>query len=170
MKFIFPQLIFNIEKWKWNEEYQVYVSTLGHFKDKNKKNLPVLVKNSGYLNVRTPVGIKSCHRLVLLTWRPIPNAEELTVDHLNHNKRDNSLNNLEWVTSSENQKHRQKILGKTKTSQRKIGKFNKNHVLIEEYPSIVDAAKSFGKSRVNIDNALQGKQKTAYGFIWEYLD
>ena len=102
MKFIFPQLIFNIEKWKWNEEYQVYVSTLGHFKDKNKKNLPVLVKNSGYLNVRTPVGIKSCHRLVLLTWRPIPNAEELTVDHLNHNKRDNSLNNLEWVTRQEN--------------------------------------------------------------------
>lgn len=102
MKFIFPQLIFNIEKWKWNEEYQVYVSTLGHFKNKNKKNLPVLVKNSGYLNVRTPVGIKSCHRLVLLTWRPIPNAEDLTVDHLNHNKRDNSLNNLEWVTLQEN--------------------------------------------------------------------
>ena len=102
MKFIFPQLIFNIEKWKWNEEYQVYVSTLGHFKDKNKKNLPVLVKNSGYLSVKTPVGIKSCHRLVLLTWRPIPNAEELTVDHLNHNKRDNSLNNLEWVTRQEN--------------------------------------------------------------------
>ena len=102
MKYIFPQLIFNIEKWKWNEEYQVYVSTLGHFKNKNKKNLPVLVKNSGYLNVRTPVGIKSCHRLVLLTWRPIPNAEDLTVDHLNHNKRDNSLNNLEWVTLQEN--------------------------------------------------------------------
>ena len=38
----------------------------------------------------------------MLTWRPIPNAEELTVDHLNHNKRDNSLENLEWVTKEEN--------------------------------------------------------------------
>ena len=38
----------------------------------------------------------------MLTWRPIPDAEELTVDHLNHNKRDNSLDNLEWVTKEEN--------------------------------------------------------------------
>ena len=41
--------------------------------------------------------------LVLLTFRPIPNAEDLTVDHLNHNKRDNSLSNLEWVSKVENQ-------------------------------------------------------------------
>ena len=38
----------------------------------------------------------------MLTFRPIPNAEDLTVDHLNHNKRDNSLDNLEWVTKEEN--------------------------------------------------------------------
>ena len=39
----------------------------------------------------------------MLTWKPIPDAENLTVDHLNHNKRDNSLINLEWVTFVENQ-------------------------------------------------------------------
>lgn len=43
------------------------------------------------------------HRLVMLTWKPTPEAEMLTVDHLNHNKRDNSLDNLEWVTVEENQ-------------------------------------------------------------------
>ena len=53
--------------------------------------------------IKTPYGLKSAHRLVMLTFKPIPNAEDLTIDHLNHNKRDNSLNNLEWVTLKENQ-------------------------------------------------------------------
>ena len=38
----------------------------------------------------------------MLTWRPIPGAEDLTVDHLDHNKRNNALTNLEWVTREEN--------------------------------------------------------------------
>ena len=40
----------------------------------------------------------------MLTWRPTANAELLTVDHLDHNKRNNALNNLEWVTLEENQR------------------------------------------------------------------
>lgn len=38
----------------------------------------------------------------MLTFKPIPNAEDLTIDHLNHNKRENSVFNLEWVTQEEN--------------------------------------------------------------------
>ena len=102
MKFIFPQLIFNIEKWKWNKEYKVYVSNLGHVKDEYKDILPIKISQSGYCSVKTHYGFKSVHRLVMLTWKPIPNAEELTIDHLNHNKRDNSVQNLEWVTQEEN--------------------------------------------------------------------
>ena len=40
----------------------------------------------------------------MYTWKPIPNAEDMTVDHLNHNKRDNRLKNLEWVDNTENQR------------------------------------------------------------------
>lgn len=36
------------------------------------------------------------------TWRPISNFEEMTVDHLDHNKRNNDIRNLEWVTEKEN--------------------------------------------------------------------
>ena len=95
-------LIFKIERYKWNKEYRVYVSNLGHFKDEHKKLIAPKVQQNGYLVIKTPYGFKSAHRLVMLTWRPIPNAEELTVDHLDHNKRNNELMNLEWVTEEVN--------------------------------------------------------------------
>ena len=90
-----------IERWKFNKEYGVYVSTFGHFKDRFKREIP-LNKRNGYCYCRTEVGIKLAHRLVLLTWKPIPNAEELTVDHKDRNKSNNRIDNLEWVSAEEN--------------------------------------------------------------------
>ena len=107
-KIILPKLNFKIEKWKWNKEYRVYVSTLGHIKNEYKQNVPIKIKSNGYCNIKTNYGYKSVHRLVLLTFKPIPNAEDLTIDHLNHNKRDNSIYNLEWVTKEENERRRNK--------------------------------------------------------------
>ena len=102
MKFIMPTFLFNIEKWKWNSEYRVFVSNMGHFKDEYKKELAVKINNGGYCRIHTYLGYKSAHRIVMLTWKPIPNAENLTVDHLDHNKRNNAVSNLEWVTAMEN--------------------------------------------------------------------
>ena len=103
MKFIMPTFLFNIEKWKWNDEYRVYVSNMGHFKDEYKKELAVKIDNGGYCRIHTHLGYKAAHRIVMLTWKPIPDAENLTVDHLDHNKRNNAVSNLEWVTAMENQ-------------------------------------------------------------------
>ena len=103
-KIILPKLSFKIEKWKWNKEYRIYVSTLGHIKNEYKQNVPIKINQSGYCLAKTNCGYKLIHRLVMLTFKPIPNAEDLTVDHLNHNKRDNSVYNLEWVTQEENLK------------------------------------------------------------------
>ena len=102
---ILPTISLRIERWKFNKEYGIYVSTLGNFKDRHKRRLPIKIEHNGYCKVKTeaPYGAwKFAHRLVMLTWKPIPDAENLTVDHLNHNKRDNSLANLEWVTAKEN--------------------------------------------------------------------
>lgn len=103
MKFIMPTFLFNIEKWKWNSEYRVFVSNMGHFKDEYKKDIPTKIDCGGYCKIRTYLGYKAAHRLVLLTWKPIADAETLTVDHLDHNKRNNTVSNLEWVTYEENQ-------------------------------------------------------------------
>ena len=110
MRFILPKIFLGIERWKWNEEYRVYVSNMGHFKDEHKDNLPFKTSQSGYLQIKTRCGYKLAHRLVMLTWRPCPGAEDLTVDHLDHNKRNNALSNLEWVTREENWRRAQEDL------------------------------------------------------------
>lgn len=105
--FMLPTISLRIERWKFNKDYGVYVSTLGHFKDRHKRPLPIKINDRGYCLVKTEAPKqpwKLAHRIVMLTWKPIPDAENLTVDHLDHNKRDNSLTNLEWVTEQENHK------------------------------------------------------------------
>ena len=95
----------SIEKWKWNADFGIYVSNKGRFRSRDKKDLPIKIGNGGYCYVYCEGVINQyrlAHRVVMLTWCPTDDAENLTVDHLDHNKRNNALDNLEWVTEAEN--------------------------------------------------------------------
>lgn len=125
MKFIMPTINISLERWKWNEEYKLYVSTKGHFKNANKT--PVRCKVRGnYFFVKIGDKWVPAHRIVLMTWKPNVNAGNLTVDHLNSNTRDNRLNNLEWVTAKENSRR-----GEENT-------FNISDVVITSTPCLAD--------------------------------
>ena len=100
-------LICRIERWKYNKEYDVFVSSEGRLRDKDKKEIFPKISHN-YLFYYSPVKSGSrriaVHRLVMRTFKPIKNYKEMTVDHLNHNTRDNRLVNLEWVEKEENQR------------------------------------------------------------------
>ena len=69
---------------------------------KNKCKLTGLTKSkNGYLIIRVKGKRMYVHRLVMLAFH---GKSDLTVDHLNINKQDNRLENLEYVTVVENTK------------------------------------------------------------------
>lgn len=143
-KIILPKIKLNIEKWKWNKEYRIYVSSLGHIKNEYKQTMPIKINNNGYCMIKTNYGYKSIHRLVLLTFKPIPNAENLTVDHLNHNKRDNCIDNLEWVTQKENSERAIKDLIKIKN-------IHNNNINNIQYYKIQCESKTFSTIQESIE-------------------
>ena len=164
-------------EWRSITEASNYeVSTNGQVRNRTtKKILKGRLSKNGYLQVSIKIDAtqKFCnryiHRLVALHFIQNPNNKR-EVNHIDGNKENNTLSNLEWVTSSENQKHRH-LIGNKKTSNRHIGMFNKKGEMVKDFNSILEAVAYFNKtSRVNIDNALQGKQYTAYGYVWKYLD
>ena len=98
--------MFNIhiefERWKLNKEYGLYVSTLGRIKDKKKKIIEPMINPNGYFVIKVNDKIISIHTLVMLTFRG-KKEEGMTIDHINSNRRDNRLKNLEYVTKDVNQ-------------------------------------------------------------------
>lgn len=185
MKWIFPRFLVNIERWKWNNEHRIFVSNTGRFKDEYKKELPVKISPQGYCTVRTYVGYYvSAHRLVMMTWRPTRDMENLTVDHLDHNKRNNTLTNLEWVSYYENQRrsHRDLIthnmncpIGKKLTFGKKKQFFFNNYEEAAQYVINNMIAKP-DRSNAQIENVAKKINnavmcgKCYYGYKWKWVN
>jgi len=99
---------------------------------KKQKLLTQFKDNRGYFHVKLYNGNGKCkslttHRIVALTFLNNP-KELIEVNHIDHNKHNNCLSNLEWITRSDNIKHSY-ICRDPKTYK---GSGNKNSKLIEE--------------------------------------
>lgn len=81
---------------------------------------------------------KLVHRLVLSTFFPINNEEEMQVNHIDGNKRNNNLSNLEWNTLQENITHSIKIGHRKKPAA--VGLFLAG-VEVKSFSSLKEAAK-----------------------------
>lgn len=120
------------------------------------------------------------HRLVAITF--IPNPENKPeVDHIDRNIFNNSVENLRWVTKSENCQNRDNkklshnFDGKRKNTSLKGTNIKNNTSYI--FNSISEAVRFLGYKdekefhciSVNVSACLSGKQKTTRGYIWEKI-
>ena len=48
---IFPTIKLNIERWKYNPTFELYVSNMGHIKNKSKADIAPKIGPSGYVVV-----------------------------------------------------------------------------------------------------------------------
>lgn len=104
------------------------------------------------------------HRLVMMAFNPVKDMNELEVNHMDGNKKNNKLENLEWCTTSENQIHAFKTGLKearkgeesnfsklTKKDVKKVFELREKGLLQREIAEII------GCTRSNISYILKGK-------------
>lgn len=93
--------------WKVIQEFPNYeVSNKGDVRNiSTKRTLAPCSEPGGYAYVTLSKNSRSIHRLVAKAFLP-NHAERDTVNHKNHNRQDNRVENLEWSSMSEQNRHK----------------------------------------------------------------
>lgn len=154
------------EKYEINNKGLIYshprMGTKGGYTygyDDGKGYLTLVVKRNPQINKRV-------HIMVWETFvGPIP--EGYDIHHINHNTKDNRLENLCLI---EHKKHIGKHLSERniKTKSRKVIQFTKDGQFVAEYPSVKEAEKQTNIKQPSISMCCNGVRKTAGGYVWKY--
>lgn len=146
--------------------------------------------NSGYNVVSLRVNGKTKHHLVhrLMGETFLENYNpDLDINHINGNKRDNRLCNLECITRSENILHARRIglitvTDRQRENARKLGQATAERTskpiakcnletgdVIETFKSLMDAHRKCGYDPGFISRCASGKGNSAYGYSWKWV-
>lgn len=138
---------------------------------KGKRGQAMSLQSGKYVRVNLAKNGKNVtanvHRAVAIAFIPNPkNCPE--VNHINSDKHDNRVENLEWVSRKENcQKRRPRECGMVGRS---VVQLSLGGVYIRTWPSLHVASGGSKSTATCIGNCCRGTQETASGYRWVYLD
>lgn len=174
-----------MEVWKDIKDFEgrYQVSNLGRVKSLERdvnnhtgvvhlpeKVLKLRLNHKGYLtfDVLKLDGTKkgmSVHRQVALAFIPNPEGKK-QVNHIDGNKLNNSVENLEWVTCKENIDHCWEKLQRKPSKTVRVFQLNESYQLIKEWKHIKDVENSGIISRQELYRAFRRENHQGKGFIW----
>lgn len=154
------------EIWKESKlEPGYFVSNKGQVK--NSKNKIMSQNNRTYKSVDIKSKKFCVHKLVADAFLPNP-TNYIIVNHIDHNKFNNNLENLEWCDQKHNTNEAVKM-GAIKT--RQINQYDLKGNLIKQWKSATEACKELNLSRFSIWYNTTGKAtSTKGGFVWKFPD
>ena len=166
-----------MSSWKQHPEHDNFlISDEGNILRKKRGKWHEL---NQYINVRgyMRIGciekdISQCvHSLVAETFVHNPDPiNKKYVNHIDGNKLNNKANNLEWVTSGENQMHAYAIGLRTPNY---IQKTMRKIMIVETgevFEGIGDCARKINGNPGHIHECLNGTRKTHHGYHFKYVE
>ncbi len=133
---------------------------------RNKKELKIYKGNYSTLklSINNVAKTRAVHRLVAETY--IPNPENKPeVNHWDGDTHNNNVNNLFWVTTSENQRHKHDILnkcngenhGQSKLTKKQIEYIRKNYTPKHKQYGMNGLARTFNMNAGTIHSIIHNK-------------
>lgn len=160
------------ELWKeWPQDPRIKVSNKGNViscKRGSWRPLKACDNGRGYQMVGASRPPQYVHRLVAETWIDNPNHYR-DVNHINGDKDDNRVENLEWVTHSQNVRHAYRT-GLKKPSGGREATPIRIVETGEVFESQAECARRIGGDQSNISRCLSGRQSTYRGYHFEYVE
>lgn len=165
------------EVWKPIKDYEKYyeVSNLGNVKSlhKNKQKILKPCKSGEYLRVVLQKNgtskTNSIHKLVIQHFNETSTPDQC-INHIDGNKVNNNINNLEWCTFRQNTKHAiQKKIFIAKTFRVSQYTLDKKE-LIRIFNSIKEAMDVTGIRDSQICANCKNKTSSAGVYFWKYTD